>query len=192
MVPERRGKGLGSILFNAALERAGERVVGLDGVVEQQPYYARMGFELRHRNQRWLGTGTGVRSDDVIDLLEAPHRYDESIFGARRTAWLESWIRPPHRAVAVEGRGYGVSRKNVRGRKIGPLYADDAATAKKLLDALVDEGEPFVIDVPEANADARSLVRGLEPVFETARMERGGRSGTDWQRVFGVSTLELG
>ena len=191
-MPGRRGEGLGSILFNAALEHAGDRVVGLDGVVEQQPYYARMGFELLHRNMRWLGTGTGVRSDDVVDLTEAPHAYDEAIFGATRAAWLDGWIEPPHRAVTIPGRGYGVSRPNELGRKIGPLYADDAETAKRLLDALVDAGERFVIDVPAANPAAASLTDGLEPVFETARMERGGRSRTDWDRTFGIGTLELG
>src|SRR5215208_6099267 len=45
-----RGRGIGAPLFQRALERAGERVVGLDGVLEQQGYYERRGFVLAHGN----------------------------------------------------------------------------------------------------------------------------------------------
>src|SRR6478672_2593105 len=34
-----RGRGIGTSLFDTALSRAGERVIGLDGVLEQQPVY---------------------------------------------------------------------------------------------------------------------------------------------------------
>jgi GNAT superfamily N-acetyltransferase len=48
-----RGRGIGSRLFERALERAGGRAVGLDGVLVQQSSYERSGFVLAHRNVRW-------------------------------------------------------------------------------------------------------------------------------------------
>src|SRR5512132_3884282 len=47
-----RGRGIGTPLFERALGRAGERVVGLDGVLAQQASYERRGFVLAHRNVR--------------------------------------------------------------------------------------------------------------------------------------------
>lgn len=41
-----RGRGIGTRLFDQALARAGDRVVGLDGVLAQQPVYASLGLEL--------------------------------------------------------------------------------------------------------------------------------------------------
>ena len=63
-----RGRGLGSPLFERALDRAGGRVVGLDGVLAQQTSYERRGFVLAHRNVRWRTMGGGERPDGVVEL----------------------------------------------------------------------------------------------------------------------------
>ena len=49
-------------------------------------------------------------------------------------------------------------------------------------------------DVPVPNADGSALARdlGFEPVFETARMYRGPDPCLRLDRVFGVTTFELG
>ena len=56
------------------------------------------------------------------------------------------------------------------------------------------EGMALFLDVPQANADAVALAtaQAETPVFETARMYRGGRSPEDVRRVFGVTTFEFG
>src|SRR5882724_1254258 len=41
-----RGSGHGLQIWNAAIARAGQRVIGLDGVVAQQQNYRKSGFEL--------------------------------------------------------------------------------------------------------------------------------------------------
>jgi GNAT acetyltransferase-like protein len=59
----------------------------------------------------------------------------------------------------------------------------------------VDGGEGDVfIDVPEPNRAAVELAtaRGLVPVFETARMYSGPIRPLAVERVFGVTSLELG
>ena len=93
-------------------------------------------------------------------------------------------------------RGYGLIRPCRRGYKIGPLFADNAEIAQRLLDALLAEaaGAPVNFDVPLPNEAAKTLAetRGMTPVFETARMYTRGDPGVALDRVFGVTSFELG
>jgi hypothetical protein len=77
-----------------------------------------------------------------------------------------------------------------------PLVADDRATAEVVLSTLlasVGGGEIF-LDVPSINHNAVALAqdRGLVPVFETARMYTGAIPTLRLERIFGVTTFELG
>ena len=80
--------------------------------------------------------------------------------------------------------------------EIGPLFANDAATAEKLFVALIRHapGAPVFLDTPEPNAAALDLARrhGMTPVFETARMYTKQTPDVPLERVFGVTTFELG
>ena len=72
----------------------------------------------------------------------------------------------------------------------------DRATAEVVLSALlasVGGGEIF-LDVPSINRNAVALAQdlGLVPVFETARMYTGAIPPLRLERVFGVTTFELG
>ena len=74
--------------------------------------------------------------------------------------------------------------------------ADDRAAAEAVLSALsaaIGGGEIF-LDVPGVNRDAVALAQGfgLTPVFETARMYTGAIPPLRTERVFGVTTFELG
>jgi hypothetical protein len=91
---------------------------------------------------------------------------------------------------------WGVIRRCRKGNKIGPLVADDRDAAEAVLAALLTSagsGEIF-LDVPSVNRDALALAQnlGLAPVFETARMYTGPMPPLRLERVFGVTTLELG
>jgi hypothetical protein len=82
------------------------------------------------------------------------------------------------------------------GRRIGPLVADDRAAAEAVFAALLaadGAGEVF-LDVPSVNREAVALAHdhGLTPVFETARMYTGAIRPVRLERVFGVTTFELG
>jgi hypothetical protein len=127
--------------------------------------------------------------------------YDATVFPAPRTAFLRAWIGSPGhvgRALVRDG-GLAALARSVHagsGRKIGPLVADDRATAKVVLSALLASagcGEIF-LDVPSINRDAVALAQdlGLEPVFETARMYASAIPPLRLERVFGVTTFELG
>src|SRR5204863_1673690 len=125
-----RGQGLGRPLFDRALARAGDRVVGLDGVLEQQATYERAGFELAHRSARYEGSGGGTRPAGVVDLADVPYdelvAYDAAVFGAPRSAFLDAWVagRPAGMALAAPDdaglRGYAIGRRCREGVRAGP------------------------------------------------------------------------
>ena len=205
--PDLRGTGCGMRIWKAAMAYAGPRVIGLDGVTAQQDNYRKSGFQLAYANVRYGGTvaasavppaGTMALSDVPIAAIEAD---DATVFPAPRPALLRAWIGAVGHvgcAVVRDGRlaGWGVIRPCRKGFKIGPLVADDRATAEAVLSALlakVGGGEIF-LDVPGVNRAAIALAQdfGLAPVFETARMYTGAIPPLRQERVFGVTSFELG
>ena len=206
--PEFRGRGHGLRLWNSGMQRLAGRSVGLDGVVAQQANYQRSGFELAYRNVRYQGEAGGASAPDaaVVPLasvpLEALCAYDAAVFAAPRVAFLQAWVEQGDASalgVLRDGAlvGYGVLRRCRVGSKIGPLFADDADTAERLflaLSAHATPHSPLFIDVPEPNADALALVRrhGMVAAFETARMYAGASPPQPIERVFGLTSFELG
>jgi hypothetical protein len=90
---------------------------------------------------------------------------------------------------------WGVIRPCRRGRKVGPLVAADRAAAEAVLAGLIGaQRSEIFLDVPQPNRDAVALARSLSltPVFETARMYRGPVRPVALEKVFGVTTFELG
>lgn len=206
VTPEGRGQGHGLALWRAGMARLDSRLVGLDGVVDQQPNYQESGFTLAHRNIRFGGRLDVPPPDDPrlrkVDagLVRGVAAYDAAFFPADRTTFLTSWLDPDRRTALalVEGgsvRGYGVVRACREGGKIGPLFADTAEGADLLFQALASRasGEVF-LDCPEPNTAATALATayGLSPVFETARMYRGMAPPLPLERTFGITTFELG
>ena len=205
--PEFRGKGYGMAIWNAGLDRLAGRNVGLDGVVAQQDNYRKSGFALAYRNIRFAGTASdGSLDPGIVDASRvAPGaivRYDAPLFPDERTAFLAAWIAQPD-AIALcaldrgELRGYGVIRRGRSGWKIGPLDADSPAIADALFRALgssVPAGDGVFLDIPEPNAHALALVErhGMRRVFETARMYTGDFPPLPLERIYGVTTFELG
>jgi len=205
--PDLRGRGLGLRIWNAAIAHAGPRTVGLDGVVAQQESYKASGFTLAYPNIRYGGSVAPAAASraDVVALEEIPfpalQADDATVFPAPRAAFLRAWIDAPGhvgRALLRDGRlaAWGVIRPARDGRKIGPLVADDRVGAEAVLAALVSgaDGGDIFLDVPSVNRDAVALAQdhGLKPVFETARMYTGPIRPVRLERVFGVTTFELG
>ncbi|MBP0114727.1 MULTISPECIES: GNAT family N-acetyltransferase [Bradyrhizobium] len=202
-----RGAGHGLRIWNAAIAHAGTRVIGLDGVVAQQENYRKSGFQLAYANIRYGGVVTAPprSSAEVVGLDEIPFAIveadDATVFPARRSAFLRAWINTPGhvgRALLRDGRlaAWGLIRPCRTGCKIGPLVADDRAAAEAVVQALLGSaggGEVF-LDVPAVNPGAVALAEqlGLKPVFETARMYTGPIPPLRIDRIFGVTSFELG
>lgn len=203
--PGFRGKGYGLQLWKAGMAYLGDRNIGLDGVVAQQANYKKSGFRLGYRNIRYEGIGQVAMPSDMTDLSAIPFdalcAYDSALFPVRRIRFLREWIAQPDAvgyAVLNAGRlvGYGLLRPCRRGYKIGPLFADDADIADRLLCALRfhAQGAPTYLDVPETNPVAVALAEryGMTKVFETARMYTKEVPALPLDRLFGVTTFELG
>ena len=194
-------------IWNAAIAHAGARVVGLDGVTAQQENYKKSGFQLAYANVRYGGAVAAPAAPraEILALSDVPFAAieadDATVFPAPRSAFLRAWFGARRHigcALMRDGRpaGWGVIRPCRKGFKIGPLVADDRAIAETLLSALlakVGGGEIF-LDVPGLNREAIALAQdfGLAPVFETARMYTGAIPPLRLERVFGVTSFELG
>jgi hypothetical protein len=117
-----------------------------------------------------------------------------------RTKFLRRWIAQSG-SVAIgvvkdgELAGYGVVRPCRSGFKIGPLFADSPAIAENLFRALAARAEgALYLDTPEVNPAAIALAErhGMRPMFETARMYTKIAPGLPQERIFGITTFELG
>lgn len=202
-----RGAGHGLRIWNAAIAHAGSRVIGLDGVVAQQDNYKKSGFQLAYANIRYGGIVAAPPNPpaDIVALDNIPFALveadDATVFPAARSAFLRAWINTPgHLGAALLRHGqlaaWGVIRPCRTGHKIGPLVADDRAAAEAIVQALLASagGGDIFLDVPAVNREAIALAEsfGLRPVFETARMYTGPIPPLRIDRVFGVTSFELG
>jgi GNAT superfamily N-acetyltransferase len=210
MRPELRGAGLGTILWHRRLELLRARLeqnatIGMDGVFAMVPFYERGGFSLAYRDLRFEGVATGVADPAAIrlgaaDLAELA-RFDSFHFPAPRAGFLERWLtQPGGHAVGLRERdvlvAYGVSRPCRSGHKLGPVFADRADLAERVVADLISrvEGGRVQIDIPEPNEAGLELAGrfGLTESFGCARMYHGPAPGLPLQRIFGVTSLEFG
>jgi GNAT superfamily N-acetyltransferase len=209
--PDLRGQGIGREFWHwrrqRLLHRLGENsTIGMDGVFDMQPFYAKGGFEFSHRNLRMQSTGRTSRMDRrVRPLSEIPfdvvREFDYRHFGCDRERFLKRWIQLPNGLGFgfVNGdnlTGMGVIRRCGSGFKIGPLFAEDDDVAEELFAALSHhaEGQSVYLDVPENNPRALELARrhAMSEVFGCARMYHGDPLRLPTQNVFGITTFELG
>ncbi|WKE67147.1 GNAT family N-acetyltransferase [Gallaecimonas kandeliae] len=213
--PEFRGHGLGDELWRKRREGLLARLkpgagIGMDGVFDMQPYYAKGGFVFSHRDLRFeadiaAGFTAPPGGEQLVPLSEVAfadlEAYDRQCFPASRSAFLEGWIAQPDAQAlgCLRGgklAGYAVVRRCGQGCKVGPLFADDAKAAEALYQKLAEfaAGGPLFLDVPENNGAAMAMARrhGMAEVFGCARMYLGSKPAVAEDKVFGVTTFELG
>lgn len=216
VAPKFRGQGFGLQIWNAGMDYLKGRTIGLDGVVEQQDNYRKSGFSYAYKNTRFQGAAPDLSSmskpapelqirsilpDDYVQIF----KLDRECFGVARDDFLRFWLtgaaaeyRQSKVAVLDERVvGFGTIRKCVEGFKIGPLFADDAMIAQQLVGGLINEipdQSTIILDVPEPNYDAVAPAERfeLEPVFTTARMYCGTPKNVKIEKIFGITTFELG
>jgi GNAT superfamily N-acetyltransferase len=206
--PAWRGRGHGWAVWQAAMARLAGRNIGLDGVVGQQDNYARSGFRLAHRNFRYEGRGSGLPSDEhgIMPLSalsdEEICQYDRRFFPDERSRFVQCWVRQEHSiALGVmqpQGlAGYAVARPCRVGYKVGPLFADTPGVAEQLFAAVLGRLGPeqaVFLDVPECNPAAVALAERhqMRRCFETARMYTRQPPEISMDRLYGITSFELG
>ena len=92
---------------------------------------------------------------------------------------------------------YGLIRPCREGYKIAPLFADSPVLAETLwlgLNAAVKAKQPVFIDIGENNPHALALVErhNMQLVFETSRMYTQYVPALDFERIYGITSFELG
>lgn len=204
--PEFRHQGFGMALWNTAMQHLQGRNIGLDGVIEQQDNYQKSGFKIAYRHLRFQTFGTGVAKfePDIVSLSRLPFAqvlaYD--VFPVARPVFLQSWLQQKHGvALGIVHKekllAYGVIRACHDGFRIGPLCADSMELAERLLSHLLAHAplnSLVFIDMPEINEAALMLAKryAMPLVFEAARMYTKETPAMDVNKIYGVTTLELG
>jgi len=206
-----RSAGIGRKLWyqrrDTLLSRLNEgAAIGMDGVLAMQPFYANGGFTIAFRDERYVRTGAAfavhpgispIAANDIEQVLA----YDKTCFGYARPQFMLPWLQLPGNKIfkyTKEGmlEGFAVVRKLISGYKIGPLFADNGAIAEELYKACLNavQNEQVYIDIPVSNTDAVHLVKKYDAtyVFECARMYHGNPPAIDMNKVFGITSFELG
>lgn len=215
--PEFRSQGYGIALWQAALAYLNGCNIGLDGVSEQQANYRKSGFNLAYANARYKGVvsqscetfssvSSDVKEQNILPLsqltFEQIAQYEKAFFPCERHSFLKQWIKQENSlslAYMQEGElvGYGVMRQCQEGYKLAPLFANSCDIAKKLMAAFIsklDDGDEYFLDVPMCHKKAVELATmlAMEPVFETARMYTKGIPVLPLERIYGVTSFEIG
>lgn len=201
---DHRGRGIGLGLWRHALETAGARTVGLDGVEAQQDNYRASGFVYAGATTRFTGRITGELGRDIraVDAQEIPAliQLEAVASGVSKPNYLRPWLRGSGtRTTFVKGEesacvGFCTIRTCQTGAKIGPLVAADADVARELIaHAAAGIEGPISMDVPGTSTALTDLCRTMawQPGFQTARMYKGEFAAPE-HRCFAVASLELG
>ncbi len=209
--PEFRGKEIGRKLWYQCRDILLKRLnpgasIGMDGVVAMQPFYEKSGFKIAFRDERYEKTGMKFNVDKNIspisdDDFESILIYDKQCFGYPRLQFLKPWIRLPGNLTFKyidndKLKGFAIVRKAMNGYKVCPLFADNRFVAEELYKACLNSvaGEPLYLDVPVTNKEAVSLIKKYKAtyVFECARMYYGKPPVVNMDKIFGITTFELG
>ena len=180
--------------------------IGMDGVVEMQPFYEKGGFITAFRDVRYEKTGMELKVDKNISSikendLKSILKYDKQCFGFSRPQFLKPWLNlPDNKAFKCvkndELLGFAIVRKTLVGNKVGPLFADNENVAEELYKACLNSviGEKLYLDIPIINKGAKNLIKKYRAtyVFECARMYYGNPPIIDMNKVFGITSFELG
>ncbi|WP_299553325.1 GNAT family N-acetyltransferase [Seonamhaeicola sp.] len=209
--PDFRGQGIGKKLWYLRRDLLLGRLkdgaaIGMDGVVDMQPFYEKGGFNIAFRDERYECVGQKTSVSSAVSTIEAEDfgklaDYDLECFGYKREAFLKHWLMLPDSksykfSENNEIKGFAVIRKVNSGFKIGPLFADHDAIAEALYKACLNSaiGASVYLDIPVINKGAMDLVKtyNAKYVFECARMYYGKPPKTAIDKVYGITTFELG
>ncbi|MET9433552.1 GNAT family N-acetyltransferase [Streptomyces sp. NPDC006551] len=208
LVAERHARrGVGRRLMRHVVAEAGDTPLTLHATPNGQPLYEELGFAVTGRAEMVQGRFTPKEPDPGIPTrpataedLQAILRLDAEIFGLDRTHVI---TRLPafadHLRVAEEnGRitGFAAAWPNMETHVIGPLIAQDSATAQSLIASLAAATDrPLRTDIDVRHESLLRWVKanGLAPIAFNAVMTRSlPHLPGDWSRRFAPLTVAAG
>jgi len=209
--PEYRSRGIGKKLWYQRRDTLISRLnkdapIGMDGVITMQPFYSKGGFNILFRDERYEKTGIEFIIDKNISPIlnldvESILAYDKKCFGFSRPQFMKPWLKLKQNRTfkyVKNGKlkGFSIVRKANKGFKICPLFADNEMIAEELYKACLNSviGEPLYLDIPVINEGAAKIIKKYNAiyVFECARMYYGKPPDIEMDKVFGITTFELG
>jgi GNAT superfamily N-acetyltransferase len=209
--PDYRNHGIGKQLWFQRRDLLLSRLspgaaIGMDGVVAMQPFYAKGGFTMQFRSERHCRRGevfpvNSLVEDFCADNFHEVLLYDNICFGFPRERFLKTWLTLPGSysyLVRENGRiaGFASMRKVLNGYKICPLFADSVEIAEALYRACLSSApcEEVFLDVPVVNRVAMQLAERYNTsyVFECGRMYHGQPPPLPLEKIYGITTFELG
>ena len=204
-----RRKGLATRLMqrcSEAIERRG-LVPALDASPEGRQVYLKLGFNDFYRTSRFLverppaaGRPAGLRPLQADDLARITAFDRRHAGGDRSTLLRHLQQRLPAAAWLAEqdGKitGYALGREGRLCPQLGPVVAEDEATALALLEAAgAALGRPFCIDAGDHHAGLAAWLKRQRAQFITpfVRMLKGrDRPYDDPAKIFVIAGPELG
>ncbi|AKP50847.1 GNAT family N-acetyltransferase [Cyclobacterium amurskyense] len=209
--PAYRSFGIGRKLWyqrrDALLSRLNKgSSIGMDGVLALQPFYQKGGFKIAFRDIRYEKEGMAFKIDKNISQIVEEDissilAYDKQCFGFSRPQFIIPWLKLPDIKTFkyIENgqiKGFSIVRKANTGYKICPLFADSEFIAEELYKACLNSviGKPLYIDIPIINQGALNLIEAFDAkyIFECARMYYGKSPNMRIDKVYGLTTFELG
>ena len=202
-----QGGGYGSRLFNGLLEATDGRNVLLNSTEEGLTLYERRGFTawgtvLQH--QGWLTVAVtpdardGIRPATVSDLA-AIQAFDERATGMPRPSMVAALADVGDVVVIDRGgrvAGYAIARRFGRGYVVGPVAAESAQDAQRLILAQLSKlhGQFVRIDVYAEHGLGDWLESlGLERVGHATAMVKGRRPVSDGPaRMYALANQSFG
>jgi GNAT superfamily N-acetyltransferase len=197
--PELRGRGFGSRLFFAALDRllaAGLTRVWLTASEQGRPLYEKSGFRIVDQLERWVrpardeGFTGPVPESATLDQLPPAER---RVWGEERSELLLQ--------LAVQGKVFAcrdsvaLLQTGEELQLIGPWYSADACprSNRQLLQQLLAAAEPGVELASDVlvSSPLRTLLvaSGFQAVGRTLLMARGDTSAVDLSQLVALASL---
>ena len=167
-------RGHGQRLMNHVLRAARGSRLALYSTAAGRPLYLRLGFRTIGRSISYAGTitqATGLTRQATAADLAGITLADREACGGDRGALLREWFDDGRRLRVVErdGRiaGHAGAWRTAAHTLIGPVVADDLATATALItDLAAEAGGPVRIDVDPAmpGLEAWVIAQGMTPL----------------------------
>jgi GNAT superfamily N-acetyltransferase len=184
-----RRRGLATKLLDACLDTAAKRglTTWLDATPAGATVYGPLGFTptLELRRLRYTGAATGAAPTRARDgNLDNMIARDRLAMGFDRSVLLRELGGRPGSKLISHGSATGLIRDGRSARHIGPLYADDVASAVALVEAMVQsETDPILIDVvSEHDEFIKNLTNSgwsIERPFERMRLGRAATQSAE-------------
>lgn len=192
---EWRGQGLGSALFQRALEvldEAGTRTVWLTASASGRPIYERQGFSAIDTVNRWQTRGRIRPGNGTADGFLGIVALDEAGWGDRRETLLRATI--DRGSVSLLPEGFLVHQGGENAVMIGPWGSRNPELAAKLLaQRMIPEahGSQIFLDVPAKNRDASKLLlkTGFTVQSSTTLMYRGEKPDFTPEYIYALASM---